>query len=150
MFIRKTVNSLGDFGALITTMKKAATEAVEASYPVAVTFGVVIGTDPLQISTEQKETFTASQLVLTAGVKDVSIDMTVDHETEPETDHVHSYYDSDTGQGASGSTTRNTSPTSHLHAYTGQKSFLVHRGLKVGDSVILLRMQGGQKYIVFR
>jgi hypothetical protein len=141
---------LGDFGALITTMKKAAIEAVEASYPVAVTFGLVVGTSPLEISVEQKKTLTDSQLVLTDSVQDITINMTVAHETDPETEHVHNYYDSDTGQGASGSTNRNTSPTSHLHGYTGQKSFLVHRGLKVGDSVILLQMQGGQKYIVFR
>ncbi len=32
---------------------------------------------------------------------------------------------------------------------TEKKRFLVHNGLTVGDSVIMIQLQGGQKYLVF-
>ena len=37
---------------------------------------------------------------------------------------------------------------SHLHEVSGTETFTVYNGLVVGDEVVLLRMQGGQKYIV--
>ncbi len=78
---------------LINIIKKAAVEAVEASKPVAVLFGKVVKTSPLQINVEQRMTLTKEFLKLTKTV-------TEDNE------------------------------------------------LKVNDSVVLLRAQGGQKYIV--
>lgn len=38
--------------------------------------------------------------------------------------------------------------TKHAHEYTGTKKVLLHYGLKQGESVLLVRMQGGQKYLV--
>lgn len=37
---------------------------------------------------------------------------------------------------------------SHTHGYIGRKTFLVHYGLQVGECVTLIRIQGGQKFIV--
>lgn len=37
---------------------------------------------------------------------------------------------------------------SHSHSYSGRKKFTVHNGLKKGEKVILIRMQGGQKFVV--
>ena len=36
----------------------------------------------------------------------------------------------------------------HKHQYKGKKKWTVHFKLKVGEKVILLRCDGGQKYIV--
>ena len=36
----------------------------------------------------------------------------------------------------------------HKHRYQGRKKWRVHNALKVGEKVILLRCDGGQKYIV--
>lgn len=36
----------------------------------------------------------------------------------------------------------------HSHSYSGTKSFRVHLGLSVGEQVLLLRVDGGQKYII--
>ena len=36
----------------------------------------------------------------------------------------------------------------HKHPIKGRKKITVHNGLVVGDEVILIRQQGGQKYIV--
>lgn len=37
---------------------------------------------------------------------------------------------------------------SHSHSYSGKKKFTVHNGLKKGEKVILIRMQGGQQFVV--
>lgn len=122
-------------------IKKAAIEAQESAKPVEVCFGKVTSASPLKILVEQKMTLGAAQLVLCRNVTEHIIEMTVDHYTENETEHTHAVQDTYTGGGSS-------SPTKHLHAYRGRKKFTVHNGLVVGDEVVLLRQQGGQKYIV--
>ncbi len=126
---------------LVKTIKRAALDAVNASKPVAVCFGKVTSTSPLKILVEQKMTLGAAQLILCQNVTEHTMEMTVNHYTENETEHTHTVQDTYTGGGSS-------SPTKHLHAYRGTKKFTMHNGLVVGDEVILLRQQGGQKYIV--
>lgn len=126
---------------LVKTIKRAAVDAVNASKPVEVCFGKVTSASPLKILVEQKMTLGAAQLVLCRNVTEHIIEMTVDHYTENETEHTHAVQDTYTGGGSS-------SPTKHLHAYRGRKKFTVHNGLVAGDEVVLLRQQGGQKYIV--
>lgn len=87
--------------------------------------------NPLKINVEQKLTLAASQLVLTRNVTDFQVNMTVDHET---------------GYRSGGN--NDSSFASHNHDYTGKKMFSVHNGLVVGDEVVMIRMQGGQKFIV--
>lgn len=126
---------------LVKTIKRTAVDAVNASKPVEVCFGKVTSASPLKILVEQKMTLGAAQLVLCRNVTEHIIEMTVDHYTENETEHTHAVQDTYTGGGSS-------SPTKHLHAYRGRKKFTVHNGLVAGDEVVLLRQQGGQKYIV--
>lgn len=112
-------------------MKKAAVEAVDASKPTALVFAKVISSSPLQINVEQKMTLSSAQLILTRNVTNHTIAMTVDHLTENKS-------------GGSG----DSSFSSHNHEYKGTKNFIVHNGLRVGEEVVLMRMQGGQKYLV--
>lgn len=126
---------------LVKTIKRAALDAVNASKPVEVCFGKVTSASPLKILVEQKMTLGATQLILCRNVTEHTMEMTVNHYTENETEHTHTVQDTYTGGGSS-------SPTKHLHAYRGTKKFTMHNGLVVGDEVILLRQQGGQKYIV--
>lgn len=126
---------------LTKAIKRAAVEAVNASKPVEVCFGKVTSASPLKILVEQKMTLGEAQLVLCRNVTEYTVEMTVDHYTENETAHTHAVQDTYTGGGSS-------SPTKHLHAYRGRKKFTVHNGLVVGDEVLLIRQQGGQKYIV--
>jgi hypothetical protein len=116
---------------MLEIIKQAAVEAVKAANPCAIVFGQVISISPLKINVEQRLTLDESHLILTSLVRDFSVDMTVDHATE---------YTS----GGSG----DSSFASHNHAVTGKKTFQVHLGLKVNESVMLLQVQGGQKYIV--
>ena len=132
---------LADFTGLLETVKKAAIDAVGADKPVAVLFGEVITSNPLKIDVEQKMTLEKAQLILSRNVTEHTIEMTVDHYTEYETQHTHGVIDTYTGGGTS-------QPTTHRHAYTGRKKFVVHNGLVKGDKVILMRVQGGQQFVV--
>lgn len=156
-----------DANDLLNSIKKAATEAVEASKPVAVMFGKVISASPLKINVEQKMTLNSAQLILTRNVTDYSVNMTVDHTTGTAS------LNANHGHGISGNVSVNSSISpndnnakitntvqhdlnvedtkinlNHSHSYKGKKAFTVHNSLVQGDEVVLLRMQGGQKYIV--
>lgn len=112
-------------------LKQLCLETFNSSMPSGVYFGTVISASPLKISVEQKMILTEKQLVLTTLVQDFSVNMTVNHTTENKS-------------GGSG----DASFASHNHEYKGTKSFLVHLGLKAGEKVMLIREQGGQKFIV--
>lgn len=120
-------------------MKRAAVEAVEAGKPVNVYFGVVSGTAPLQVKVEQKMTLGVGQLILSRNVTDYETEVEVDWETgEEEQEHSH---------GGPGGGTGSQSAR-HTHRTTGRKRIKVYNGLKIGDQVILVRMQEGQKFLV--
>ena len=122
---------LGDANELVETLKRAAMNAVESTKPVNVCFGEVVGVSPLKINVEQKMILGKKQLILTRNVTDFSTMVTVDWSTENKS--------GGTGEG---------SFASHSHKITGKKKITVHNGLAVGDDVILVRQQGGQKFIV--
>lgn len=130
-----------EYEHFLETIKLAASEAVEAGKPFALTYGVVKKTSPLTITVDQKLELGPAQLLLTNAVREHKVDMTVAHWTEDETEHIHAVQDTYTGGGTS-------SPTDHKHAYVGRKKFTVHFGLKAGEKVLLLRLQGGQQYVV--
>jgi hypothetical protein len=107
---------------LVESVKKAAVGAVEASKPSGVFFGVVQSNPPLKILVEQHLLLNKAQLALARSVTDHEIEISVDHQTEIGNDH--------------------------RHDYKGKKTFLLHLDLKPGEKVVLLRVQGGQKYVV--
>jgi hypothetical protein len=107
---------------MVELIKMAALGAVNESNPMAVVFGTVVKVSPLNISIEQRLTINEAQIILTSRVKDYDLDMTVEHFTEKNNEH--------------------------SHAYAGKKTFRVHNGLAVGEQVVMLQMQGGQKFIV--
>lgn len=115
----------------VEAVKRAAVEAVEAGKPVNVVFGTVISTSPLKIQADQKSIYTSKMLVLSRNVTDYDVYMTVDHLT-------------DSRSGGSG----DSSFAAHTHGYTGKKKFRVHNALGVGEKVVLLRIQGGKKFLV--
>jgi len=125
---------LADAVELMKTVKRAALDAVNASKPVEICFGKVTSASPLKILVEQKMTLGKEQLILTRNVTDFKTSITGGN--------IQNYYY--TGSNLSGSAP--VSPP-HVHAM-GKLQITVHNGLVVGDEVILLRQQGGQKYVV--
>ena len=126
---------LADANELVETLKRAAVEAMEAKKPVNVYFGEVVSAAPLKINVEQKMELGEKQLILSRNV--------TNFKTSISGGNIKNYY-------YTGSTTDSgTAPVSpsHVHA-VGKIEITVHNGLVVGDEVILIRQQGGQKFIV--
>lgn len=120
---------------LTKAIKRAAVEAVKASKPAEVCFGKVTGVSPLKIAVEQKMILGEAQLVLCRNVTEYKTCVTAGNVQD-------SYY-----VGVPPDVTMLPVNPSHVHA-VGKIQITVHKGLVVGDEVILLRQQGGQKYIV--
>lgn len=128
--------------------KRAAVDATMASDPMALVVGTVLSIAPLKVNIEQKLTLGAAQLLLTNNVVDHDVSVTMDWSTE-EITHNHGYSGStDTADLHTHSYSGATQDNTHGHAVTGTKIIKVHNALKAGDMVMLLRMQGGQKYLV--
>lgn len=126
---------MADANELVETLKRAAVEAMEAKKPVNVYFGEVVSAAPLQINVEQKMVLGEKQLILSRNVTNFKTSITGGN--------IKNYY-------YTGSTTDSgTAPVSpsHVHA-VGKIEITVHNGLVVGDEVILIRQQEGQKFIV--
>ncbi len=112
-------------GELINALKKIAVDANEASDPVRLMFGIVTKTEPLTIMVDQRLILDESKIVLCSSV----VERTVKETFNMDTESTNSY-------------------TLHSHRITGQKSVTLNFGLKEGEKVILLRMQGGQSFLV--
>lgn len=122
-----------DFTPLLQVMKQSAKETGDATRPVQVCFGKVTSTSPLKIQIDQKITLGKAQLVLTRNVTDYEVDLTVGK------------WETKEASGGSGE----SSFASHKHGFdTVKKRTTIHNALKAGEEVVLLRQQGGQKYVV--
>ncbi len=123
-----------DANGIVKKVHQAAIDAMESTKPVNVYFGEVMSVSPLKIDVEQKMILGEKQLILTRNVTDFKTKITAGN--------IKNYYY--TGDVNSG--TAPVSP-SHVHA-VGTIDITVHNGLAVGDGVILIRQQEGQKFIV--
>lgn len=119
---------------IIEIIKKAAMEACEAAKPVAVLYGKVIKTSPLTIDLEQKVQLTEDFLILTKNVMDYKINL--DIATSTDTTNLVANINNETVDLA------------HKHNVTLKTSITVNNALKLNDKVILMQIQGGQKYVV--
>lgn len=120
---------------LVEVIKKVSMEAVNASNPTNLVIGKVTSIAPLKIAIDQKLLLDKDFLILTNNVKDHYVDVGINYYSSEET-HSHTCPE--------GSTSSHT----HKHKNSGKKKMLMHYGLKDGESVLLIKIQGGQKYIV--
>lgn len=119
---------------LINIIKKAAVEAVNASNPAAILFGKVIKTSPLEINVEQKMILTQEFLVLTKNVSNYETNVKIDINTS--------------NTNLSINIENENIDLTHKHDIKETTRVTINNALKVNDNVILMRAQGGQKYIV--
>jgi len=104
---------------LLEIMKKAGAGAVEAGKPAAIMIGTVTNTNPLNVNVEQRLTLTEDFLIVPESLTAYEVDL----------QHTHSY---------STGTTSEALPD----------PLVIRRGLEVGDIVLLLRVQGGQQFVI--
>ncbi len=116
---------------LVQTLQQLAAQTEQAMKPCDYCLGVVESVSPLSIRIDQKDIVSEEFLILTDLVRDYQVDITVSHTTE----------DRSGGGGYA-------EFASHNHDYTGRKKIIVHNGLSVGESVILVQQAGGQEFIV--
>lgn len=101
-------------------------QAFRNSDPTAWMLGEVISESPLQIKIEQRLTIDEELLILTRNVTDYTVKANI-------------RFDMSTG-----------STESHHHSISGTHTMpmTVKNGLQEGETVLLLRQDGGQKFIV--
>lgn len=152
-------------------IKKMAVGANDANAPTSVLFGTVTSVEPLEITVEQKLKLTEEFLVLTKNVKDYTVNVTMDWNTETTSlnaNHSHStevnsnisvssdIYPNDNNQKITNNVTGEVSVSveqkninlTHEHSIKGTKSIMVHNALKINDNVILIQQQGGINFVV--
>ena len=120
---------MADLVELLKELSKATSESMDLFEHRK---GTVESINPLAIKVDQKLILENEELLLTHLVKDYEVDISVSHQTEP----------FEIVEGAP------TDIKKHKHEYKGRKKITIHQGLKVGEEVILLKVQGGQTYIV--
>ncbi|MGG1555006.1 DUF2577 domain-containing protein [Paenibacillus ferrarius] len=105
---------------LANVIKQAGVGAVQASSPVNILFGVVSATNPLEVTVDQRFTLDEDFLIIPESLTEYKVSLA----------HTHSY---------SGGTTGAALPD----------EIVIRRGLEVGDALILIRMQGGNQFLIF-
>lgn len=131
-------------------IKEFAKGVFSSSMPTDYMVGKVTSDNPLKIEIDNKLELDEKQLILTSLVQDFDVNMYMEHETE-ETDLTHKHDASiiiTSPHGDTGSITVQNTDGKHTHEYIGVKTFTVNLRLKKDELVILLRVQGGQKFIV--
>lgn len=132
------------------SMKLIVGNYLNSIQPTDLFFGTVTNVSPLTVQIDQKHIIPENFLVLSTLVKDHEVDMTVSFQTEEDAfmipDHTHPYVDTPVGASETQSTTN--LDTTHKHEIKHKIKVLQHYGLKNGEKVLLLRMQGGQQYLV--
>ena len=140
------------------SIKMIALNLVNSMHLSDLKFGTVVDVNPLKIKIDEQEPLSEEWLVLSNAVKDHYVDVTVSMKTvddnyldENAKNHTHggSTLTGNMGSAIAGNTDiTNDFDTTHHHDIKGRKKIIVHNGLLLGEKVILLRMQGGKKYLV--
>ena len=139
---------------IISIIKKAAVEAVESSKPFCAVTGTVVSASPLSIEISPYIVLNSEQLILTDAVRDYSTEISFDDSSVKNGVSIgHRIPDAHALLISDPDTPAETSKEVIL---TGELSFqnkvkhkiTVYNALKAGEAVTLLRLQGGQKYIV--
>ena len=110
------------YSGIIPIIKQAALDAVNSTQPVQFIFGTVTSVSPLKIQVTPKLVLSAGNLVVAGSLSKKTVSVTV--------------------SGNTGST------DNHKHSVSIPATVTIDNSLKKGDSVILARMQGGNKYLV--
>lgn len=103
---------------MIDIIKKAGVDAVGANNPVNILFGEVLNVEELKIKIDQKFILSKEFFVIPQSLTKYEIDLS----------HSHNY--------SNGSTSKELN------------KIVIREGLKQGDKVLLLRVQGGQQYVI--
>ncbi|EHL19776.1 DUF2577 domain-containing protein [Peptoanaerobacter stomatis] len=123
--------------SLVSKIAKISENANHSSAPVNIVYGKVISAKPLKIQTEQKEILDEDFLILTDSVRDYKTQISFDN---PDIKQVFTTWDMPEKT--------ESSPSKIAFKTIIKHDITVYNALKVGEGVILIRVQGGQEFIV--
>lgn len=128
---------MSDFSEIIKIIKTAGVDAVECQKNSAVLLGTVQSIAPLTIFIDQKTILDEDELILTRNVTDYKTQVSFDN---PSVKQVYSTWDmEETRQ----STFQKISFNEKIN-----HDVTIYNGLKPNDKVFIMRMQGGQRFVV--
>lgn len=122
---------------MLDVIKYISLGVMNSSQLVNIFRGTVTSVSPLEIMINQKVVLSMPFLILTNAVKDHDVDIMVSWETVNNT-HQHE----------NGNDGKPTDEHTHNHMVWGRKRITIYNGLTLGEEVLLLRLQGGQDYVV--
>lgn len=122
---------------LVELIKRASIDAVSESKPTSIVFGKVISIGPLKINVEQKLNLTKAQLILSRNVTDYKTKLSFDN---PDLKQEFTTWNMPEST--------ESSPSKIAFKKQLKHDITIYNSLKIGEEVILLQVQGGQKYIV--
>ncbi len=108
--------------AFTEAVQEIAVKAVSGTKPAEIRLAEVRSVDPLSVYLPGAFPISSEALTLTQKVTDYEVEVEVEWETE--------------------------TASNHKHIIKGKKTMKVCNGLKKGDKVLILRSQGGDKYII--
>ena len=121
-------------------IQNVAAKVYANSEPSDIEFGTVESIAPLAVRVNEMILLKENQLVLTNLVKDFEVDIEVSHRTV--NDNILNTLHDHPG------VPKNSFDSTHYHAYQGRKKIKIYLGLKVGEGVIMLKKQGGQRRLI--
>lgn len=107
---------------LIESIKKVSSGVRDAQENVEIVYGKVINEVPVKIQIGQKLILDEKRLIFTDNARKIEKSVEVSWSTE--------------------------SSEGHSHSIKGKKKMTEDNSLKNGEMVVMLKMQGGQKYVV--
>lgn len=118
---------MADCNKLVKAIRQVSNETTEAQGPVNICYGRVLSSSPLSVLVDQKLTLGAAQLVLTRNVIDYEIQLSMERQ------------EFELEENAQGS---------NYQVSADRQWVQIHNALVAGEEILLLRQQGGQKYII--
>lgn len=150
----------GEAQLFLNTIKGVVNQMLQGASLTDCVFGTVVKETPLEIKVDSfADVLEEDDLILTNAVKDHFVDIEVAQKTVKD-NYLESFQQTYNGNvsafnshrhpdvGATSSSMK-TGDTTHLHDIKGRKKIRIYNGLKVGETVLLLRRSGGQQYVVW-
>ena len=122
---------------LMEAIKMISRNTVEQEKPVAVLFGEVLTKTPLSIKIDENITLSETQLILTNAVRDYKSFLTFDN---PAVKQLVTNWDVEE--------TTESDPYRLAFKARQKHTITIYNALETGEIVILLRIKGGQRYVV--
>ena len=121
----------------VKVIKKSAIEAVNNSKPADIFYGTVQSISPLTIFIDQKLILSEKFLIIPESLTDYETEISFD---DPSIKQVFTTWDMEE--------TSESTPSKISFKEKIKHKITVYNSLKTGEKVILLRQQGGQKYMI--